>query len=153
RPPNMRGRYLAALLGGALLLLAACGGPGDNGTPPPATPEPPTNLVATPGDGEVELTWDASTDSSVVQYNIYRGTSSGNLTKIDDVDDATLTYQATGLTNGTTYYFAVDAENAAGDTSAKTDEVRATPLPPGAIAPPTNLAASAGDEAVSLTWD
>lgn len=138
----MRGRYLAALLGGALLLLGACGGPGDNGTPPPAALAPPTNLTASAGDEVVNLTWDASTDAAVVKYNIYQGTSSGALTKIADVDGTTLSYQATGLTNGTAYFFTVDAENAGGVRSTKTAEESVTPTAPGATVPPTVLSTS-----------
>lgn len=121
----MRGRYLAALLGGALLLLSACGGPGGGGTPPALAP--PTALTATAGDREVNLTWQASSAASVVKYNIYQGTTSGSLTKVGDVDGTTLTYRASGLVNGTEYFFAVDAEDSGGKLSAKSNEVRATP--------------------------
>src|SRR5439155_917629 len=57
-----------------------------------------------------------------------------------------------GVTNGTTYYYVVTA-NGAGGESAYSNEASATPsssaTPPPA---PTNLAATAGNAQVTLTW-
>lgn len=130
----MRGRYLAALLGGALLLLSACGGPGD-GTP--AALAPPIGLTATAGDRDVDLSWQASSADSVVKYNVYQGTASGSLTKVGEVNDTTLTYRASGLVNGTEYFFAVDAEDSGGKQSVKSNEVSATPAAIDEHTPPT----------------
>ena len=58
----------------------------------------------------------------------------------------------TALTNGTAYYYVVSAVNSYGE-SANSSEVSATPTAPGPPAAPTGLAATAGNEQVSLTWN
>jgi predicted phage tail protein len=58
-----------------------------------------------------------------------------------------------GLTNGTTYYFTAKAVNAAGLTSGPSNEASATPeAPDTAPGAPVDLAATAGDAQVSLSW-
>lgn len=91
------------------------------GTPPSA----PTNVAATAGNGYVTIKWDLV--SGATSYNIYWATSAGvsksTGTKISDV---TSPYVHTGLSNGTTYYYVVTAENIYGE-SGESDEVSATP--------------------------
>src|SRR5271165_5189358 len=70
--------------------------------------------------------WDTDTDPTVVAYNMDYGTSSGSLTQTDNVGNAT-TATVSGLTAGTTYYFAVTAYNAAGVNSTYSSEVSLTP--------------------------
>ena len=56
------------------------------------------------------------------------------------------------VTNGTTYYYKVSAENAIGE-SAPSNEASATPTaPPEPPGTPTDLQALAGDGTVSLSW-
>ncbi|MGB9636369.1 MAG: fibronectin type III domain-containing protein, partial [Thermoplasmata archaeon] len=96
----------------------------------------PRNLRATPGDECVTLTWETPTDDGgfpITGYKIYWGTSAGNYTNNVTVGNIT-TYTITNLTNGQTYYFAVSAIDAAGE-SAKSNEVSATPQQPGQPAP------------------
>lgn len=121
----MRWRRLLALLGGVVLLLGACGQPG--GGTPPVSVAPPTNLTALGLDGQVLLEWEASTDDDIDKYNIYQGTTEGDLTKVADVNASTLEYTVTGLDNGTEYFFAVNAENDKGKVSSRTAVVSATP--------------------------
>jgi formylglycine-generating enzyme required for sulfatase activity len=94
--------------------------------PIPATP---TSLTADPQAGEVELSWDRTTYAN--SYNIYYATSAGVTTASSSVSidggDST-TAAITGLTNGTTYYFAISAVNNSGE-SDLSSEVTATPLP------------------------
>ncbi len=116
--------------------------------PPPATP---TGLAAIASDGEVTLTWNANAEADLAHYNVYQGTASGTLSKVAEIPAGTETYTVAGLSNGTTYYFAIDAENAAGRRSPRTAEVSATPNAPPAT--PENLIAMAGDEEVTLSWD
>lgn len=87
------------------------------------TLNPPANLRPSPGDGRVSLAWDPVPAADY--YSVYIGTASGSYAP----SPATVTeaaYTATGLTNGTPYYFAVTAHNAA-DTSARSNEASATP--------------------------
>ncbi|MGF6352999.1 sugar lactone lactonase YvrE, partial [Paenibacillus sp. 4624] len=103
---------------------------------------------ATTGDSHVRLTWSEVYGS--VSYAVYQRTASG--TYGDAVATVTgLTYDATGLTNGTTYYFVVKAVNPSG-ISAASDEVSATPQVP-APGVPVLGPATPGDARISLTWD
>ena len=113
-------------------------------TSPPTTP---TNLMATAGNGQVGLSWSAS--SGATSYNVQRSTTSGGAyTTI--ASPTTTSYTDTGVTNGTTYYYVVSAVNTAGE-STNSSQVSATPqlaIPPA----PTNLVATAGNGQVGLSW-
>ncbi|TSA16360.1 hypothetical protein D4R75_13585, partial [bacterium] len=96
----------------------------------PATPQ---NLLATSGNGQVTLKWNKVPDTDLKRYRIYRGTASPANTLIDSTsagnpNDTTRTI--TGLTNGTTYYFRVTAVDSAGNESAYSNEISATPSSP-----------------------
>jgi hypothetical protein len=87
---------------------------------------PPSGLTAIAGDGQVALSWSGASDT--VTYAVYRGTASGvyGAAPIGTVSGLTTSYMATGLTNGTTYYFAVVASRASGY-STYSNEASATP--------------------------
>ncbi|WP_256759572.1 S-layer homology domain-containing protein [Cohnella sp. WQ 127256] len=115
--------------------------------PWPGVAAPGVDSVTT-GDSHVLLSW--SEVYGTVSYAVYQGTASG--TYGDAVATVTgLTYDATGLTNGTTYYFVVKAMNPSG-ISAASIEVSATPqvAAPGV---PILGPATPGDARISLTWD
>ena len=86
----------------------------------PATlPGAPTALTATGGNTQVVLNWAAPAStggSSVTSYNVYEGTSSGGETFLASASTHVL--PATGLTNGTKYYFEVTAVNGVGEGAA-----------------------------------
>ncbi len=110
----------------------------------------PTNLTATAGNGQVNLTWTAP--AGAVTYNIYRSTTSGGegATPIQTGVTGT-SFTDTGLTNGATYYYEVSAVDPGGE-SARSAEASATPqqvTPPSA---PTNLTATAGNTTITLHW-
>ncbi len=124
-------------------------------TPPPPVnpPGPPSGLTATPGVGNITLTWTPPTDNGgapVTSYQIFRGTASGSETLISATGSTTFT--DTGLTPGTTYYYYVKAVNSAGASMAS-NEISGTPLAPqNAPSSPQNLKATAGINSVNLTW-
>ncbi len=90
----------------------------------PTPPAVPTNLVATPGDSMVGLTWSAA--SGGMSYNVKRATvSGGSYTTVANV--TTTSFDDTGLVNGTTYYYVVSAVNVSGE-SANSGQVGATPI-------------------------
>jgi hypothetical protein len=98
---------------------------------PTVPPAPPTNLTATPGDTTVALTWTGSTGAT--SYYVKRSTTSGGpYTQI--AAPTSTSYTDTGLTDGTTYYYVVEAVNAFGP-SANSGEVSAIPSVP----PPTTF--------------
>ena len=110
-------------------------------------PPVPTNVVASAGNGQVGLSWSAS--SGATSYNVGRSTTSGGPYTTIGSPTAT-TYTDTAVSNGTTYYYVVAAVNGAG-TSANSSQVSATPqlaVPP----VPTNVVASAGNGQVGLSW-
>jgi len=91
-------------------------------------PSAPQNLQATPGNGNVTLSWQPPADnggSPITGYKIYYGTSSGNYTITIMAGNIT-NYTITGLTNGQKYYFAVSAINGVGE-GPKSNEISATP--------------------------
>jgi hypothetical protein len=81
---------------------------------PPAdtnTPTAPAGLTGTPGNMSGQLRWNKNTQFDVWKYFIYRNTTNtpGSSTLIDSTTHPDTAYVATGLTNGTTYYFWVRA--------------------------------------------
>lgn len=86
---------------------------------------PPTNFSAVPGNGVAYLHWDAP--NSAASVRVHRGTESGALTHVRTVpaDKGTT---VDGLTNGVTYYFAVDSVHADGHVSERTREDSARPV-------------------------
>ena len=71
----------------------------------PAPPAGPTGLTATPGTGQVVLSWNTVTGAT--SYNISRATASGGPYSVIKYNNAGTTYTNTGLTAGTTYYYKV----------------------------------------------
>jgi len=137
-------------------------------------------LNAQPGDSQVTLSWcepspDTASPWTLAGYSVADGTSSGGESALTSVDSATTSYTVQGLTNGTTYYFRVEAvpetEPVTSSPSASTpsstpiartllipsgiwtNEAMATPQAatsrPGA---PSGLTATPGDSRVTLSW-
>ncbi len=77
---------------------------------PPAdtvTPAIPLNLTALPGNQQALLKWRKNLEFDMYQYGLYRNTTNNPSTStfIGSTNHPDTTYTATGLTNGTTYYF------------------------------------------------
>jgi fibronectin type 3 domain-containing protein len=118
---------------------------------PAVAPAAPTLVMAVPGNGSVSLCWTAV--SGATSYSVFRATSSGNEGVVPVAANLPATsFVSTGLANGTTYFFVVEAVNAV-DHSAPSNELSATPNAVVVVpAPPANLAAVAGNAHVSLSW-
>jgi fibronectin type 3 domain-containing protein len=114
-------------------------------------PAAPTSLSATPFDTYITLDWDDNTEPDLAGYNIYRGLSSGNYTKIESLW-STSNYTDTGLSNGVTYYYVVTAEDNGTNESGYSNEesISPTDLPPAA---PTGLNATPGENQITLDWN
>lgn len=89
-------------------------------------PEAPTNLSATAGDGQITLSWTASTSTDVTKYGIYYGTAAEPAVKQQEVTGAT-TVTVTGLQNNVTYYFRITAIDGDGYESGYSNEVNKKP--------------------------
>ncbi|MEK0317207.1 Kelch repeat-containing protein [Cohnella sp. 56] len=91
------------------------------------SPEAPGNLMATAGNFFVDLDWNSVTGAT--SYNIKRSTTAGGpYTTIATAVTGT-TYNDTGLTSGTKYYYVVTAVNTSGE-SGNSNEVNAIPTAP-----------------------
>jgi len=115
-------------------------------------PAAPDNVVTYAHDGMVELVWQAPLadgGSSITNYKVYRGDSSGNLVLWSTLGNV-LTYLDFNVVNGQTYYYAISAENGVGEgpPSAEVSETPAS-LP----SAPLNLTAALDGDDVILNWE
>ena len=130
-------------------------------TPMPV-PAAPLNLSATPGDGQVALSWTdpKPQDDTIEKYEystdyIINGGGNGNnggasfndiaLTTLTAIDENTSGYTVTGLANGVTHTLAVRAVNDFGNSMPATVTALMVPAAP-------ELSAAAGDGEVALSW-
>ena len=116
--------------------------------PDTSAPTAPSSVDGAATSTSIGLTWSASTDNVGVKgYDVYEN---GALTGTTTGTTASLL----GLACGTAYNVAVDAFDAAGNTSARSPYVGSTtPCDTAAPSPPTNLAlSSASSTSLSLSW-
>ena len=91
-------------------------------------PGAPTGLNALAGAGSVALSWNAPAfdgGSPISNYRVYRGTSPGAVSFHANAGTTT-SYADTSVSNGTTYYYKVSAENGNGE-GPLSNEANATP--------------------------
>jgi hypothetical protein len=125
----------------------------DMNTPIASDTQPPTapaSLTATGSVSSVSLSWPAATDNvGVDHYNVYRSTTSGFTPGSGNLvgQSATTAYTDAGLTPGT-YYYAVNAADAAGNVSPPSPQASAVVT--GDVTPPTvSLTSPSGGATVS----
>ena len=118
---------------------------GGGSTPPPPPPPPPPSgsgiaLTASAGNAQVSLNWSYSGVTAATQ-EVYRDTDSNptGRVRIASVSTSTRSYTATGLTNGTTYYFWI--KNTNGSTVTNSNAAQATPSGGGSTAATASPAA------------
>ncbi|HAB57822.1 MAG TPA: hypothetical protein DCE75_07190 [Acidimicrobiaceae bacterium] len=117
-------------------------------TPPAGIPQPPTSVSAVADDGQATVSWTAPSDDGGATITSYTVTADPGGAQCTTTGATSCTI--TGLTNGTSYAFAVTAANASGDGSASTpsDPITAG-IVPGA---PTGIAISPANGAITVTW-
>lgn len=105
----------------------------------------------------VTLAWDASTDPTVVGYNVYSGTASRSYTNTAQAQNST-SLTVSNLTPGVTYYFAATTYNIAGLESDYSTEASYTVPVTSGTQPPTldpvanvTVAENSGPQTVNLT--
>ena len=144
---------------------------------PGSTPDPPTGLEATRGDGEVTLSWATDVKDTVDDrydydyrqrrergiYGRWTDFAGVEFRSTTDGDDVTSNI-VTGLTNGGTYAFQVRAVATTGGISRirimdaesdPSDEVTVSlsgTVETGGLSVPRNFDAAAGDREVTLSW-
>jgi subtilase family serine protease len=122
---------------------------------PPTAPGAPTLNSASGGNGTVTLSWSAPTSnggSALTGYDVYEGASATSIsTEVASVAASTTSTTLSGLTNGDTYYFDVEAVNAVNNSTAS-NSLFATPAVLSAPGAPTLNSATASSGAVALGW-
>ena len=122
--------------------------------PPPGLPSAPQGLFASAGNAQVGLTWQQPASNGgtpIVNYNIWRGTTSGGESFLAQIGNLT-SYTDTAVANGQTYYYQVTAVSWNGE-GPRSNEASAKPVaPPSPPSAPRSLQATAGNRQVTLTW-
>jgi subtilase family serine protease/Tol biopolymer transport system component/flagellar hook assembly protein FlgD/fibronectin type 3 domain-containing protein len=94
-------------------------------------PAAPTGLRAVAGDARVRLDWDASSETDLTGYRVYRSTTAGGPHAFIAAVP-TNSHDDLGLTNGVTYYYVVTATDARAE-SGPSNEAAARPEAPHAL--------------------
>ena len=131
--------YTVKALNGAAVSPASVAVPA---TPVATAPSAPTNVVATPGNATVALSWTAP--AGATSYAVYRNGSVVATT-------GSTAWTDSSVTNGTTYSYYVVAYKQNSPASAASATVTAKPVAP-PLSTPSGLAATPGDATVALTW-
>jgi hypothetical protein len=92
-------------------------------TCPALPPAAPSNLSGTPSKYSVALTWTDNSNNET-GFKIYRGLSSSSLSLVATVGANVTSYNDTGLTRKTRYYYKVCAYNANGESCSAVISVR-----------------------------
>lgn len=136
-------------------------GPGGPPPPPPPPPPPvapgaPSGITSSASSGQVQLSWSApATGTAPFTYDVYESTTSATsgFRLLEGGSGLSATgFTATGLSNGTVYYFRVTATNALGE-GPPSAVVSATPsAKPTAPGAPTGLTATNTSKGIALSW-
>jgi hypothetical protein len=118
--------------------------------PPGTVPNPPTNVVATPGNAQASVSFTAPLNdggSAITGYTV-TSTPAGGIDT--NAGSTATTHTITGLSNGTPYTFTVTATNALGPSapSAPSNSITPATVPN----PPTAVTASAGNAQASVSF-
>lgn len=146
----MRKKYLVLLLLASLIALAGCG---KKKLAPPPVPVAPSDLRAEViSTSEIKLTWQVNSMTEE-GFFVYRKTTD-NYARVATMEAKAWSYNDTGLSPETTYWYKVNAYNDEGE-SASSNEVSvitsAEPLSP--LEPPTNLTATVVSyKQINLSW-
>jgi len=115
-------------------------------------PNPPSNVAAAPTPTTIALSWQENAQPGglhVGTYQIFEGTTSGQLTKV--ATTTSTAYTARSLSANTTYYFEIVAVDTKYDNSTPSGQISVTTLPMPAA--PVNVAAAPNSSTkVTVTW-
>src|SRR5438128_3778985 len=109
-----------------ILAVVSCALACSNEPTAPAVPNAPTSVAAAAHKSRVTVSWTPANGAD--RYNLYWATTSG-VTKATGarLSGVTSPFEHTGLTNSTTYFYVVTAENAGGE-SRESAQASATPV-------------------------
>ena len=108
-------------------------------------PGAPTNVLVTPGDAQVSVSWTAPASNGGAAITTYKVTANpgGATCEVTAGDPLPTTCTVTGLTNGVAYTFTVTATNSAGTSEPSSASAAVTPI--GIPAAPTGVTLIPGD--------
>ena len=114
------------------------------------SPDAPTNVIVTPGDSQLVISWSAPLDNGGDAITAYTATATdGSSSSTCGWTTGTLTCTISSLTNGTSYAVTVVATNSIGD-SDNSATVNGTPnVVPGT---PTLSSVVPGNQSLTVTW-
>lgn len=139
-------RSLPKLVGlGLLVLLTAC--PGTQPPPDTEPPAAPTGVTAEPGDGQVTARLDSQPGAGPRALQRLPGHDQRKLKQARRGAGGNRDLHRHGLANGTTYFYALDAEDETGNASERSEEVAATPEAGGDVPPQVVSSTPADGEA------
>lgn len=96
----------------------------------PSAPAAPIGLNAIGANQTVNLTWTPNTEPDLAGYTVFRSLSSaGPYTAMNSLLITQTSYSDSGLTNGTTYWYTIEAQNVSGLTSSPSTAASGTPSP------------------------
>ncbi|MFC1476906.1 kelch repeat-containing protein [candidate division KSB1 bacterium] len=127
------------------------------GTPYDSTaPAAPQDLIASDGPGAIDLFWSPNTEADLLQYTVFRSTTSGftpvpgdSLTRVFPPDTS---YIDSSATINVTYYYKISALDSFYQESSFSNEDSAAAFDPVPPAAPVNLIATGGNTLVDLIW-
>jgi Fibronectin type III domain/Right handed beta helix region len=94
---------------------------------PSVAPAKPTGLTASAQNSQVLLAWNKNLEPDLKGYRLRYGNSATSLDQSKSLPASALSTVVGPLTNGTPFFFALEAENNAGQKSPRTDVLAATP--------------------------
>lgn len=150
------GMYVSGLLVLMSALGVACGGTEETpGNQQPGVnyeaPKPPTDVVVTPGDAQLSVSWKAPSfnGGKVITGYTVRALEGQSVRGEAKAAAGATSAVLTGLTNGVAYIVTVSAENAVGATAS---EPSATMVPRKVLGAPRDVQATPGNRQVALSW-
>ena len=126
----------------------------ESATPvPPPPPGIPQSVAAVAGNTQVTVSW--NTVSGATNYTVYwksptGGITTGNSTAISAGTSTQIVHNS--LSNGTEYFYRVEATNSNGSSDLSSEE-SATPMAPPPPDSPLNVDAVAANEQVTVSWN
>ena len=138
---------LRTIVAAMMIFVPGCIGFGSIGA------DAPTNLYATPQASQVALTWNAVTvtgSTETVTYNVYRGTSSGDLSTKTKIAPnlGSPTYLDTAVLPGVAYYYQVTSVVSSGESQGSNQVSITITVATGDF----NLTAAVKQSQVVLNW-